>query len=58
MRSDVETDSVEVADPFPATVTLAGLREAAGSAGERDAVVSAGATETARFTAPVKLYML
>ena len=44
MRRDVETDRVEVADPFPAMVTLVGLREALGPTGERDAVVSAGAT--------------
>ena len=54
----METDRVEVANPFPAMFTLAGLREALGPKGERDAVVSAGATEAARFTVPVKLYML
>jgi len=54
----VETDRVEVVDPFPAMDTLAGLREALGPKGERDAVVSAGATEAARFTVPVKLYIL
>jgi len=58
VRRDVETDRVEVADPFPAMFTLVGLREALGPTGERDAVVSAGATEAARFTVPVKLYML
>ena len=54
----METDRVEVADPFPAMLTLTGLREALGPTGERDAVVSAGATEAARFTVPVKLYIL
>ena len=54
----METDRVEVADPFPAMFTLVGLREALGANGERDAVVSAGATEAARFTVPVKLYIL
>jgi hypothetical protein len=58
VRSDADTDKVEVADPFPATLTLAGLGEAVGLTGERDAAVSAGATEAARFTVPVKLYML
>ena len=54
----METDRVEAADPFPAMLTLAGLREALGPTGERDAVVSAGTTEAARFTVPVKLYIL
>jgi len=58
VRRDVETDRVEVADPFPEMLMLAGLREALGPKGERDAVVSAGATEAARFTVPVKLYIL
>ena len=54
----METDRVEVANPFPAMFTLVGLREALGPKAERDAVVSAGATEAARFTVPVKLYIL
>ena len=54
----METDRVEVANPFPAMFTLVGLREALGPKGERDAVASAGATEAARFTVPVKLYIL
>jgi hypothetical protein len=58
VRSGVETESVDVTDPFAATLTLLGLRVAVGSSGERDAVVSAGATEAARFTVPVKLYRL
>ncbi len=58
MRRDAETDRVELADPFPAMLTLAGLREALGPTREREAVVSAGATEAVRFTVPVKLYIL
>jgi len=34
--------------PFPVSATLAGLKDAVGSTGESDAVVSAGATEAAR----------
>ena len=58
MRSGAVTESIETADPFAATLTLFGLRVAVGSTGERDAVVSPGATDAARFTSPVKLYML
>jgi hypothetical protein len=44
--------------PFAVRATLEGLEDAVGSTRESDAVVSAGATEAARFTVPAKLYRL
>jgi hypothetical protein len=58
VRSEDDTNMVEVPDPFAVRATPAGLKETVGSTRESDAVVSAGATEAARFTVPTKLYRL
>jgi len=49
---------VEAPVPFAVRATPAGLKDAVGSTRASDAVASAGTTEAARLTIPVKLYRL
>jgi hypothetical protein len=55
VRSEDDTDMVEVPDPFAVRATPVGLKDAVGLTRESDAVVSIGATEAARFTVPTKV---